>query len=170
MNKAIKKILSNILLLSFLITLMLVQACTSVPPETEGQEAAAERRPQGAAIRPPPPDGLNTPGFRNIPEEARAYLGILSEAFRQKNRDFLISQGETQYERELRHQMEDETYLALLYRVGSHNEDSQWASMTIPRLNPAEVRAIEYAQWEEAGPMLRITGRLHLEDNNTLQC
>ena len=122
------------------------------------------------ALRPLPPDRLDGPLFRNLPTEAMAYLKLLSEAFRNKDRDFLISQGEVQYDSELRNRLEEGVYLALLYRMGPYSEDSAWTPALSPLLDPAKVRGIEYTGWEEVGPMIKISARLHLEDGDPTPC
>ena len=118
----------------------------------------------------PSGNGLDSPSFRNLPPEAYEYLEALAEAFLNKDREFLISQGESQYEEELRFLLDEDAYLALLYRCGSHSEDSEWGSPALPLMNINVIRAIEYTEWEENGPMLDIKGRLHLEKSDTLPC
>ena len=127
-------------------------------------------RPGTAAIPALPPDGLGTQTFRQFPSEAADYLRLLSEAFRNRDSAFLLSQGEIQYETELRPRYEDEVYLAMMFRIGSYGEDSQWGSTQVLRLHPAQLRGIEYTGWEEAGPMLRISGRIHMIDGSNIPC
>ena len=159
------------------LVLCMLASCTALTPRTPAEpEPVTETAPVAAAtperaqpaVRPPTPDGLGTPGFRNLPSEAMDYLRILSQAFRNKDREFLVSQGETQYEIELRSRLEEDVYMALLYRIGPLGGDSAWTSPVLPRLNPAEVRSIEFTGWEEAGPMLNISARLHMEDGSRL--
>jgi len=137
----------------------------ALPPE-EG-----ETPPEGAAL--PAGDGLDSGSFRDLPPEAREYLKILAGAFRNRDREFLISQGESQYEKELRFRLDEESYLASLYRAGPYSEDSEWMlprafGPASPRLDLSAVRAIEYTDWEERGPMLEIRGRLYLQDGGPL--
>ena len=131
--------------------------------------STAEKAP-GPVVQPPPGNGLDSAGFRNIPADARNYLTALADAFKSKNRDFLVSQGEAQYEKEVRSRVDEETYLALLYRAGPYSADSEWKPAVPPRLEYSHIRAIEYTGWEEAGPMLDIKGRLYLNGGAVLPC
>ena len=161
---------SAVLVLAFLLA-----GCASrLPLEEEKVPAAApsqktEKAP-APAVRVPPGNGLGAPRFRNIPPEARDYLETLAEAFRKKDREFLASQGEGQYEKELRSRLDEEIYLALLYRIGPYSEDSPWQSQSPPRLDTSTVQGIEYSDWKENGPMLEISGRLYLSGGGVLPC
>ena len=148
---------------SFLTLLALVclfTACVSQAPEqafSQGSEKSSGY-------------GLDTPRFRDLPPEAKEYLEILAKAFREKDKAFLISQGEAQYEKDLRFTLDEEIYLALLYRIGPYSEDLPWESSAPPRLDVSKVRGIEYTGWEEKGPMLEIKGRLYVQKNDSLPC
>ena len=161
--------------------LLLFSACVSQPTEiTETTEAAPEvplpaPKPEEVKVpvpevRPPAGTGLNAPQFRGLPREVNEYLTVLAEAFRKKDREFLVSQGEIQYEKEFRFRYDDESYLALLYRIGPYSDESGWKSPVLPKIDAATIRAIEYTGWEEKGPMLSIKGRLHLEKGTPLPC
>ena len=165
---------------AFPFLLSILAACASVTPEDS--ETGARATPAsvvveaaaGAALI-PPGDGLDAPAFRNLPPEARDYLGILSAAFNRKDKEFLISQGETQYERDTRRQFDDEAYLAMLYRVGPYSGNSEWmtprtAGSALPSLHIPGTSGIEYSEWRENGPMLEINGRLRLTNSDTLPC
>jgi len=167
------------LLFTVLFGICLFGACVSqTPPISEGAAPASPAK-AGTTTVPnehlPPGDGLDTPAFAGIPIEAKNYLKTLAAAFRNADKEFIISQGEAQYEKELRPQYDEEVYLALLYRAGSQNGDSEWESPhvygpDITRLQYKEIRAIEYIEWEETGPMLDIKGRFHLKNGETLPC
>jgi hypothetical protein len=105
-------------------------------------------------------DRLDTEEFAGLPPEAKAYLQDLSRAFRGQDKNFLLSQGESRFEAEVKSQYDDESYLALLYRTGPYGSDAPWAEPSRPRLAPEEVTYIEYSGWEERGPVLEIRGRL----------
>jgi hypothetical protein len=89
-----------------------------------------------------------------LPPEAQSYLGELARAFAAQDRAFLIGQGEIQYEAELRPRWDEESYLAMLYRCGDQERGS------VPRLDPGEIRELEFLDWEERGPLLEIRGNL----------
>jgi hypothetical protein len=105
-----------------------------------------------------------------LPPEARSYLRALAGAFRGRDRNFLLSQGETQFEAEVRPLCDEENYLALLYRIGPYGEDGLRDSTSIPRLVPDEILGIEYLDWREQGPFLEIRGRLIRREGPPLPC
>jgi hypothetical protein len=115
-------------------------------------------------------DKLETPAFKGLPPEARDYLETLARAFRGKDRDFLLSQGESRYEAELRPLYDAESYLAMLYRAGAYADDDPWRAPAFPRLNSEDIAGVEYTGWAEEGPILRIQGRLHLLKGESLPC
>ena len=123
----------------------------------------------------PAGNGLESAKFNKLPPEAKEYLQTLAEAFNKKDRVFLLNQGEAQFEKELRNKLDEESYLALLYRIGPYSEDSEWTAPKISgtspaRLNPDTVRDIEYTHWEEKGPLLEITGRLYVNKSDPIPC
>jgi hypothetical protein len=134
----------------------ILSACTGAPAPAEIPNSAPHREtvPSGAD------DRLNTRTFDGLPPEARAYLKDLSRAFRNRDAEFLLSQGEHQFEAEVRPFYDDESYLALLYRTGAWGADAPWTETEFPRLSPGEIRHVEYLGWEERGPVLEIRGRL----------
>jgi len=160
---------------AFLLLACLFASCASQTPHTKGTIPATSAS-QAAEKAPAPAeslsggDGLDAPQFRSLPPEARDYLAVLAEAFRKTNKDFLVSQGEPQYEQDLRSRYDEETYLALLYRIGPYSEDSEWKSASLERLEYSQVKSIEYLSWDEQGPMLDIKGRLCFQNGSTLPC
>lgn len=152
-------------------------ACVSqTPPAKNELPAAVPSSPQvtsEATIpkeKPLPDNGLNSPAFQRLPVEARSYLITLAAAFSKQDIEFLVSQGEAQYEKEIRPNLDEDVYLALLYRAGTPGDDSEWKSSVLPRLSYTQIRAIEYTEWEEKGPMLDIQGRLYLQNNEVISC
>jgi hypothetical protein len=115
-------------------------------------------------------------------------LETLAGAFRSRDRDFLLSQGEAAFEAEVRPAYDEESYLALLYRIGpygddssygdhgsyrddgSYGDDGSWADPKAVRLFPEEIDRIEYGDWEERGPLLEIRGRLIRRGEPPLPC
>jgi len=168
------------LFLFCLFCLLFIFSCTSNGSViTEDQENRTENIqanvtrsivPGSAASMPIPPDGLGTAPFRALPSIPRSYLETLSLAFRNKDRGFLILQGEDQYESDLRPNYNEEVYLAMLFRTGPYHADAPWNYTGIRTLNPDLVRSIQYTQWEETGPMIRVTGILHLENGEEMPC
>jgi hypothetical protein len=151
--------------------------CAGLPPEktSPGEEAlqAAESRPEGsAAPSGDKPEGLPfteiPPG--DLPPDTRSYLETLSGAFRRGDRTFLLSQGEAQFEAEVMPFHDEETYLALLYRIGPYGEESPREDTETPRLNPAEILGLEYSGWEEQGPLLELRCRLIRRRGPPLPC
>ena len=166
--------------LPVLLCILFFISCVSQAPEIEesplpaAPPKAEEKAPAGAP-RLPPENSLNSPRFRGLPDEAKDYLETLAEAFRKKDREFLVSQGEIQYENDLRFNYDEESYLAMLYRIGPYSEDSEWmppkaAGPALPVLKVSAIRAIEYTGWEEKGPILEIKGRIYLENEEPLPC
>jgi hypothetical protein len=143
----------------------LAAACTGIPGGGKGPPETAA----GTAPRPPETpspalrveDGLETAAFDGLPPEARSYLKTLAEAFGGQKRPFLLAQGEAQFEKEVKPHYDEETYLALLYRIGPLSaEEGGPGSNTLPRLSPRDIVGIEYGSWEEEGPLLEIRARL----------
>ena len=168
-----------------LLLLCLFGACASPPPVITTEEALQETvsyiamEPETIIEVKPEPveqpriiltDGLDSELFRDLPLVAKNYLRTISRAFRRQDREFLISQGEAQYEMEQRFLMDDEAYLAHLFRIGPLSENHYLKPLVQPRLYVNTVRAIEFTGWEEIGPMLEIRGRLHFVDGSTIPC
>jgi hypothetical protein len=145
--------------------------CAGMPPET----AAPEQGPPPLPAESPAPvddGGYSARPPLGLPPEAGEYLEALARAFAGADRDFLLAQGESQFEAENRGRYDEENYLALLYRVGSLSIDSAsvQARAGIPRLDPAQIRRIEFAGWEEQGPALIINARLITRANKAIPC
>jgi hypothetical protein len=117
----------------------------------------------------PVPNGLEKEVFRKLGPETRSRLEALSRAFAGQDREYLLSQGEESYEAAVKPYYDEESYLAMLYRVGAYALDRPWDSGRRPLLEPEEIRGIEYLDWEEQGPMLVIRGRL-IAKTETLPC
>ncbi|MDR2160157.1 MAG: hypothetical protein LBP23_08855 [Treponema sp.] len=146
--------MKHIILLTAAFTIL--SACTGSP----GPGETAKSAPSKGAARSGRDDRLDTRDFDGLPPEARTYLEDLSRAFRSQDAEFLLGQGERQFEAEVKPLYDDESYLALLYRAGSWGTDTPPAETEFPRLFPGEIRRIEYSSWEERGPALEIRGRL----------
>jgi hypothetical protein len=100
------------------------------------------------------------PLWERMPPEARAYLAELVRAFARQDTAFLLAQGEPQFEAAVRPYYDEENYLAMLYRTGPYGETSPPDSTGKNRLKPGEIRGIEYTDWEEQGPILKVRGCL----------
>jgi hypothetical protein len=152
--------------------LMIFWSCTSTAGKPAGgkPETAAAENPRSEARPGRVEDNLGKSVFKGLPQEARVYLETLSKAFREKDLDYLISQGELNYENETRLRYDEETYLAMLYRIGPYTEDSPFRDMKLPRLEYKEVIGIEYLKWDEKGPMIEIQARLISQKNEATLC
>ena len=145
----------------------------SIPETTETVpvSVSSQRSAPGSVPAEPIPDsGLDTARFRNLPAEAKEYLETLAEAFRTKDREFLVSQGESQYEKDLRSDYDEETYLAMLYRYGSYSDDGEWRASGLTHLDISTIRGIVYTGWEEFGPALEISGHLYQSNGERVPC
>jgi hypothetical protein len=141
--------------------------CAGLPSETAVPEAAPQAPPPEIpaaeslySAKPPP----------GLPREAAEYLEALARAFSAADRDFLLAQGESQFESDIRGRYDEESYLALLYRAGRLSGDSLSAPVGSPRLDPAQIRRIEFAGWEERGPALIVQARLITLANGEIPC
>ncbi|MDR2403904.1 MAG: hypothetical protein LBD78_07730 [Spirochaetaceae bacterium] len=137
-----------------------LQAEKSLPEESAADISG--NKPEQAPFTELPP--------RSLPADTRAYLEALSAAFRNGDRNFLLSQGEAQFEAEVRSFYDEETYLALLYRIGPYGQESPRTDTETPRLNPEEILRIEYADWGEQGPLLELHCRLIRRRGPPLPC
>jgi hypothetical protein len=115
-------------------------------------------------------DNLNTGLFSGLPPEAQKYLRSISQAFRVSDTEFLLAQGERQFEAEVKKFYDDETYFALLYRIGAYAAESSWEKAEKPHLNFREISRIEYTDWKEDGPMLEIKGQLITVSGEAVPC
>jgi hypothetical protein len=148
-------------------------ASTATKPaegEAKTTAAAATESPRASARPSKIEDNLGKSVFKGLPSEAREYLETLSKAFKDKDLDFLISQGELNYENSTRLRYDEETYLAMLYRIGPYTEDSPFQEMKLPRLEYKEITGIEYLAWDETGPMIEIRARLIRQKNEPIPC
>jgi hypothetical protein len=156
------------------LSIFLLWSCAgSAPERTEipggDSPGTAPNAPVSAAL-PGIDHGLETQAFRELPGETRDYLATLAEAFRIKDAAFLASQGETQYETDLKFRYDIETYLAMLYRAGSYTEDLPWQEINLPRLDWQQLRGIEYLDWKNRGPVLEIQARLIPLKGDAIPC
>jgi hypothetical protein len=122
-----------------------------------------------AAIAVLPESGLDRPLFQRLSPETLGCLEALSKAFAAQDRAYLLSQGEENYEAEIRPYYDEGSYLAMLYRAGAYAAEGPGDSGGRPFLEPGEILGIEYLDWEEQGPMLLIRGRL-VTKTGTLPC
>jgi hypothetical protein len=160
----------TLLLLPLILILWSCASAAGKPTEGKTETAAAS---PGAKTRVRPgrvEDNLGKPIFKGLPQEVREYLETLSKAFKEKDLDYLISQGEISYENETRLRYDEETYLAMLYRIGPYTEDSPFRDMKLPRLEYKEIAGIEYTAWDEKGPLIEIQARLVRQKGEALPC
>jgi hypothetical protein len=149
--------------------LCLLWACATAP---ESPELPQKRAPAPEAENPVPEEAevLKDPRFIALPPEDQSYLKNLSRAFREHDRAFLLTQGESQFEAEVKPYYDEETYLALLYRIGPYAEEDPRGDNRMPRLIVGDLSHIEYLDYAEEGPVLEIRGRLFLRSGGSLPC
>jgi hypothetical protein len=141
--------------------------CAGLPSETAVPQAAAQDPPPGSPADESGHQAGPPPGF---PEEAGEYLEALARAFSTADRAFLLAQGESQFEADNRGRYDEEIYLALLYRVGPLSKDGLSAPSGSPRLDPGQIRRIEFTAWEEQGPALIVEARLITRSGGKVPC
>jgi hypothetical protein len=169
-NTAMNKVVYHCVCAALSFAAALAVSCAASPGAAENgppDENAAAGIPNAAAL---PENGLDSRAFKTIPAEAREYLERLARAFRTRDRQFLLDQGEKQFETEMRPGRDEESYLALLYRAGAYAVESPRLDSGLPRLNPAAINGIEYLSWEENGPLLEIMARLLTTDGANTPC
>ena len=125
----------------------------------------------GQAARLPETYGsLDDPVFSSLPAGARSYLQRLAFAFREQDKKFLLDQGETVFETEVRPHYSEEEYLALLYRADSYAKESPSMKNELPKLIIKNIRDIKYTGYTEHGPLLEIRGHFTMKDDSLLPC
>lgn len=148
--------------------LLAAVSCTSRPSPSSDYRS----EPETASVAEDPAYSARPP--RSLPPEARTYLAAVAEAFSSGDRAFLLAQGENQFEEQIRPAYDEEIYLALLYRIGSLSVDSpsalSGAGNAFPRLSPSRIRRIEFAEWEEEGPIFIVTARLITKTSEAIPC
>jgi hypothetical protein len=164
----------GILLAAMMGAVLYLTACAGGPERVlpgKARSASPEQPPEGgpSGARPGESPSAEIPP-ETLPPEARSYLETLARAFRGRDRDFLLSQGEAQFEAEVRPVCDEESYLALLYRIGPYAEDNSREDAKTPRLIPDEILRIEYLDWGEQGPLLEIRARLVRREGTPLPC
>ena len=123
-----------------LLAAFLPAACAGLKPEKDGGALPPEQR----AEKPSPPAEERTPGhealLRGLPAGIRAYLLKIEAAFAAHDADFLLAQGEDEYERAARNRVGYGEYLAMLYRAGRYADDAVWGAPS--ELDPEKVSYI----------------------------
>jgi hypothetical protein len=123
-----------------------------LPPEESAEKAAAsaeEHYREDAAL------------FKGLPAGTRFYLLQLQRAFALHDAAFLLAQGEGEYEKAVRNLVNDEQYLAMLYRAGRYADDAAWEAPN--KLSLDRVAYIDYTEWREQGPALEVDGKIYLD-------
>ncbi|MDR0400901.1 MAG: hypothetical protein LBH51_08160 [Treponema sp.] len=147
---------------------LITAGCVLIPAAGEKDPVGSAALREGADSREEDPGG-GIPGqepgggslpWEDLPPEPRAYLRELAGAFSRQDAAFLLAQGESQFEAEIRPRYDEEEYLALLYRAGSYGQDKPYDEEDAPRLDVLEISGLEYTGWEERGPLLEVRGRL----------
>lgn len=139
-------------------------AASKKPPAEKSQPRAS----RGKVER--PGTGLEAAVFADLPEGVRSYLERLAKAVREHDSKFLLDQGEPNYAKRLRLEVDDETYLALLYRVGPYAVERPSDDERPPRLPASKLRSIRYTGWDDLGPVVEVRGVLALDGEAPLPC
>jgi hypothetical protein len=113
---------------------------------------------------------LEATAFSGLPLGVKSYLDRLAVAIREHDTGFLLAQGERNYAGRVRGQVDDQSYLALLYRVGPYAVETPAGDERPPRINPERLRSIRYTGWDDRGPVADIRGLLTLSDGAPLPC
>jgi hypothetical protein len=144
-----------------LLTVLLPAACAGIGPERTGGALPLEEYVE----KPSPPveehRREDDAFFKGLPAGVRAYLLKLSAAFATHDAAFLLAQGEGEYEKTVRNRVEEEEYLAMLYRAGGYADDAVWEAPY--ELNLGNVTYIDYTAWREQGPALGVDGNIYLD-------
>jgi hypothetical protein len=152
-----------------IIGILVVLSCVTAPGEKEHQNSGYKAS-KPVPHQKPIDSGLSNPRFKNIPPEAASYLKTLAQAFSAQNIEFIIHQGEPDYERRVKNCFSQVEYLALLYRIGPFAKDSSTDTGKLPVLNIQKVAGISFTDWEEQGPAIIVQGHIINTDGNTLPC
>jgi hypothetical protein len=147
-----------------LILSLLAAGCAGLGPGNRISQIPESSPVEAPAKQPESPAAGTAPGkaprWERMPPGAWDYLTELARAFARQDTAFLLAQGEPQFEAAVRPYYDEENYLAMLYRVGPYGENNSPDSTDRNRLKPGEIRGIEYTDWEERGPMLKVQGYL----------
>jgi hypothetical protein len=152
----------------FWAVLMVLSGCASAVPEAENAIPAREIPKQEE--RGDSDDRLGATAFSGLPGEAREYLAVLSRAFREQDAEFLLAQGESQFEAELKGKYDDGSYLARLFRTGSYASQAPRTGIRPPSLDVKEISHIEYTDWEDKGAVLEIHGKIITKSGQSVPC
>jgi hypothetical protein len=106
-------------------------------------------------------DKLTDPIFAKLPPEVKTYLQTLSAAFKNRDADFLLAQGEALFAQTVRPHYNDSDYFIMLYRIGGNIWDAPCIS---------DIHHIEYTGWEHGDPVMEIRGRLFYNDAQFVPC
>ncbi|MDR2842312.1 MAG: hypothetical protein LBV52_03820, partial [Spirochaetaceae bacterium] len=91
------------------------------------------------------------------------------KAFKEKNQDFLISQGESYYESDMRSKYPKAQYLALLYRVGPYSKDSTW-QLPAYQIDINTIHDLQWVEFVDKGPVLLVEAKIITNDFKTIPC
>ncbi|MDR1655900.1 MAG: hypothetical protein LBR96_07875 [Treponema sp.] len=149
-----------------LILLLCLSACFSGPeqnradmekprkaiPASGGADPQAELQGEDSS--------LDSAAFAGCPPEALAYLRLLSQAFRNGDKDFLLAQGEGQYEKDLRPGRDEAEYFNLLYRIGPLAAEDPQETRLQKYLKAEDAASISFKGWREKGPMIEAEAQI----------
>jgi hypothetical protein len=150
-----------------LILPLCLSACFSGPEQNRADmEKPRETIPASGGIDPQAglrgeDSSLDSAAFAGCPPEALAYLRLLSRAFRNGDKAFLLAQGEEQYERDLRPGRDETEYFNLLYRIGPLAAEEPQETRLQKYLKVEDTGYISFKGWREKGPMIEVDAQIH---------
>ncbi|MDR2607251.1 MAG: hypothetical protein LBC57_02570 [Treponema sp.] len=150
-----------------LIPLLCLSACFSGPQQNRADtEKLRETIPAPSGIDPQAglrgeDSSLDSAAFSGCPPEALAYLRLLSQAFRNGDKGFLLAQGEGQYEKDLRPGRDEAEYFNLLYRIGPLAAEEPEETRLQKYLKVEDAAYISFKGWREKGPMIEVDAQIH---------
>jgi hypothetical protein len=104
--------------------------------------------------------------FEGLPAGISGYLLDIAAAFAAHDEGFLLDQGEDAYEKTVRNRVDDEQYLAMLYRTGAYADDAVWNSPFT--VDIGRVIYVDYGAWKESGPVLEVDGKIQMKSGRPL--
>jgi len=113
-------------------------------------------------------NGLASAAFSTMDPYALDYLERIAEAVHTGDSRFLLSQGESWYEKRLKPNLDESSYLAYLYRIGPFSKESPADPDSIPHVSPSDIRSVRFTSWNTLGPILEIRGTFRFVDGKAL--
>jgi hypothetical protein len=114
-------------------------------------------------------DELDDRRFDTLDPVVKEYLRKLADAWKSHNKNYLLAQGEEQYQDNTRPYVNEGQYLALLYRAGPYAQEGRWSYDNF-ELDIDTVRRIIFIDYRIEGPVLIVSGRFESKTGNVIPC